>query len=325
MSYSVNPPSSCQPVNSISNLESKQSDDRRPDASVPICADPFAAPREPAPSNSRLSYNSVSLDRLSFVGNLTIPVNPNTGERTSVLWEKFLNSVDFKGRRFAGYPYRYNLDTYSGVCIQIADQTANISDVRVDFNPNQCQGWENTVKAICANLRDIRITRTDYAIDYPFELSEWQFQHSPLLKTCQYRSRSGQLETLYLGGADSPLRIRIYNKQLESKLPQTRWRIEAQCRFPVDIPYHSVLPFAGLSICKPFEGFSIKEQMAIEYFTNHPDKLTQMSKPYARKIRRLMEMGDNTVHLSPSPHELFLSQSGSIQFNLSQMIGAPIQ
>jgi hypothetical protein len=324
MSYSVNPPETCQSRKSLSISERGQEGDPAR-ACAPICADPFAPSREPDPSNSRLSYHFVSLDRLSFVGNLTIPVHPKTGERTSALWEKFLNSVDFKGRRFAGYPYLYNLDTYSGVCIQIADQSSEISDVRVDFNPNQCKGWENTVKAICANLRDIRITRTDYAIDYQIDLSEWQFTHNPLLKSCTYRSRSGQLETLYLGGADSPLRIRIYNKQLESKLSEPRWRIEAQCRFPVDVPYHTVLPFAGLTVCKPYEGFSLKEQMAIEYFTNHPDKLSQMSKPYARKIRRLIDLGDNTVHLAPGPHELFLSQSGSIQFNLSQMIGAPLK
>jgi hypothetical protein len=112
---------------------------------------------------------------------------------------------------------------------------------RIEFNPNKIKNL-TFMHNIIKRVKHPNITRIDWAVDYQKDLSNCDFRQLTARKTIEYRSRSKQLETLYLGSLKSDKFIRIYNKALELKkakikfydeeekeieVKETLWRVEA--------------------------------------------------------------------------------------------------
>jgi len=253
----------------------------------------------------------LSLDRLSFVGDLAAHKDRN-GEITSNLWESWLNDYGVKGRRFSKFPYRHLINTVAGYTVELKEPNAQVPDVRVDFNPAACPGWRDSLPLLVSGMRYSRITRLDFAVDYRLDLSEWNFITENPVKSCRFFSRSGKLETLYLGAADSAIRFRIYNKAEESGSPGVWWRVEAQCRFRPDDNALNCHPFSLLSVVRPGEGLSIEDKALLHYLQAFPDAIGELSQYKRSQYRKLLKSSDNTLTLNPSPAQVFSDQVGSI-------------
>lgn len=291
-------------------------------SSAGVATDAILEGEKRAPSNSPLGVKKstsahLSLDRLSFVGDLDLKKD-RAGQLTSQAWENWLHDFGVKGRRFTKFPYHYLIETVAGYRVETKAVNAHIPDVRVDFNPNQCCGWRDSLPKLIGAMKRPRITRLDFAIDYRLDLSEWAFITQRPVKSCRYYSAAGKLETLYLGATRSAIRFRIYNKAEESGSVGVWWRVEAQCRFePDDNPLHCH-PFALLSVSRPGEGLDIEEKALLFYLQNFPDALGELSK-YKRKRVKALLRSDNCIHLSPSPRQAFEDQAGAILSVLRQV------
>ncbi|HDK4530551.1 TPA: hypothetical protein PSL13_002842, partial [Staphylococcus aureus] len=95
----------------------------------------------------------------------------------------------------------------------------SIRNFRMEFNPNSINDLEKKwlLENILPLLDDKGLSRLDIAFDCDFDLSKYTYiQESPTKRT-EIKSRSGDLETLYLGTRTSEQMIRIYNKSVEIK------------------------------------------------------------------------------------------------------------
>lgn len=297
---------------------------------------PLALDWEPAYSNSRLNVHnctpdspivvfsspqstspySLQLDRLSFVADTTLHKNRD-GELTSPQWDRFCNHPDVIGRHSAKYPYRYQLKMASGYVVQFSDRTASLPEVRVDLNPAKLRGAEQSLSLLCSFLRNPRITRMDFAIDYCYDLSDWFIQSKSRLSSRCYHSASGRLETKYLGGPNSNLQIRVYDKALEQKQPGTLWRVEAQVRLPANVTADMLEPFKDLRIWKPAEGLSIQEASMLYYLMDHPGEWSRLNPRTRRKLKAIADCEDLSIHLTPTPQQIYHSEIRRLQSKLS--------
>jgi hypothetical protein len=276
---------------------------------------------ESGPSNSQIptAFPAMHLDRLSFVGDFDgIHYDALYESKTSLSWEKWLSHYGVLGRRFAKYPYHYLIQTSAGYTVETKQKGTHIKDVRVDFNPAKTDDWRCSLPLLVASLKRIHITRLDFAIDYPLDLSEWQFLTDSAVKSCRFASASGKLETLYLGASSSPVRFRIYNKGLESGSPETLWRIEVQCRFgPNDNPFQ-IHPFKALTVSKSGEGFSVTEKALLHYLHTFPEAFGELTKDQRPRVKALLK-SQHSIFLNPSPAEVFAFRAPQIIDTLAQI------
>jgi hypothetical protein len=264
-------------------------------------------------SPDRFAPYQLKIDNITILADTTMHKNSD-GELTSTQWEAWLRHPDFKGRRFAKFPYRYQYHTHSGYIVQFATPPSRVPEVRVEFNPASMRGMNDSLQLLFSCLRDPRISRIDLCIDYPFDLSDWRMQHTPSLVGAYFHGQNERLETRYFGGKRSPLQLRIYDKRREqiankkTDLGYDLWRVEAQFRPSADIPLHSIRPFDGLRIWKAGHGLSIQEEAMLYYLSDHPTGWGQLSPNTRRKFKALADCGDLSVELTPSPAALFARQ-----------------
>ena len=149
------------------------------------------------------------------------------------------------------YQHQYNFKE-SGLFIQIGDYEGE-RVFRMEFNPNKLKKeyltfYYNVLKRI----KYVNVTRIDWAIDYPEDFTKYQIRQLSARKTIEYKSRTGKLETLYIGSPKSDIFTRIYNKALEKRMQkaklseweepekeivtkETLWRVEAVVK---DFTFH---------------------------------------------------------------------------------------
>lgn len=120
--------------------------------------------------------------------------------------------------------------------------------LRIEFNPNKVTESFSVLSPLFNDLgfsssqsaSDVRISRIDVAIDYPFQIN-------PALTSCSRSKKSFTaigptgLESLYYGSRSSASYFRIYNKALEifeqtgELLDHPLWRVELESKQPFSL------------------------------------------------------------------------------------------
>ena len=248
----------------------------------------------------------MEIDRISFVADFAKHIRV---KKDGVFdYNDYLPIQCSQARRtFSKWPYRYQIVTDDGFTIFLADRQAPVPPIRFDFNP-QTTEYKRWLESFAGSLVNVRVTRLDYAQDYDFDLSGVHFQLETAVKSCQFRSRSNKLETLYLGAQQSPLRFRIYNKGLEQKEDTVRWRIEAQLRFKPADDWWYAMPFEKFVMTRPtWDGLKIAERAMLSYLHENPNGWSELSRNSAVKYKKIMkEQGQapDFIH----PHSIYQKQ-----------------
>jgi len=238
------------------------------------------------------------LDRVTLLGDF---------KHTDQNMETLSKHPDFEQSAWAKHPYLQTIVTSSGIDIRVADPKAKVAQVRIDFNPSKINTDGTLFECILPMLKNKRFSRLDYALDTTEDLSEWSFSTPNAKQTVEYRSRSGRLETLYLGARESAAQYRIYDKQLESKLPSPLWRIEQQLRFSPDDDFYIRLPFTDLTMFQFAADLDGEEAILLEAITRNPSLLSKLTDWNRRKFRRLLKATDKLSHVSPHPFHAFMA------------------
>lgn len=249
------------------------------------------------------------IDRITIVADWSWDVRRRNNDGCYTHLYKALDKVMARGKKsFAKFPYRYRYTTEEGLTIEIADEKAPVPNLRIDFNP-QTVLWERLLKPFSKSLVDVRVTRLDYAHDYDLDLSRVNFQLENRVKTIDYRSGTGKLETRYLGAKDSSLRFRIYDKAKEQKESGTKWRIEAQARFSPKEDWWFFLPFEKFVMEWPayHNVPRVQDRALLQYLRTNPQAYHELAPNTRTRIKKLMSESSRSEidNLKLHPHRIF--------------------
>lgn len=119
-------------------------------------------------------------------------------------------------------------------------KSLDVPAMRLDFNPNKLNEdhWHILKQDILPIFGNKHLSRADLAFDLDSDLSRLNVASKVLTSTKKYYSRSGKLETLYLGSRRSSKQLRMYDKKAEREAKdddslsayENYWRIEFQLR-----------------------------------------------------------------------------------------------
>ena len=240
----------------------------------------------------------VSVDRLTLVG-----------FKVDYKIHNLLNDVTFdliQKRYRAEYPYEWRYELFGGGVLEIGS-LQDQSNIRLDFNPNNVKEGRHLdmIHRLIGCMKYIKPTRVDVAIDIKnIDMNDYAIIDDLSRKTNEWRSGgSRRLETYYIGGASSDLRIRIYDKALEQGEKGDWWRIEAQMRKEFAENYKQFNPFESITLVPKnasLEQFqTLKEKVFIKHLLQTPDDLGQLAQntryKYKKILKDLAESNSNKI------------------------------
>jgi hypothetical protein len=262
----------------------------------------------------------VIVDRLTFVANWAAHrVKKTVDGEYEQLDIALAPLVDINRKGYAKWPYRYQFTTNDGLTIQTKDKNSDVQDLRFDFNPQTCD-YKRVLKRFRNALIDLRVTRLDFAQDYDLNLSRCSFATMIPVKSCQFRARSGALETIYLGATDSLHRFRIYDKGAEMNLPITKWRIESQQRFAKNENWFDFKPFERLIIQIPqFATLKINERAMCEYLLSNPDGFKELNDRTRSKYKTLLSGNQSEIDYL-HPHTFYMVEFENLKNEINYIL-----
>jgi hypothetical protein len=232
----------------------------------------------------------MSIDRLTFCGNIFGNI------------ESFISTeIGIKKRGMAKYPYRDTLYMVDGSVLQFGEidavRAGKVKQLRYDFNPNNT-GSEKLHIRVMSSMKDVHCTRIDVAFDVVgVDMSRWVWIDSKSRPYNVYYSGNGEIETWYVGGKDSEIRIRIYNKALEQKQKdKIWWRVEVQMRGnaadlytkwqgkPDINPFEDVTPVVNGN----FPELDVKRRAMVNYLIQFPSGFSELSPVARSEYKRLV-------------------------------------
>lgn len=233
----------------------------------------------------------ISLDRMTICGNIF--------GNLEGFYEK---TQEIERRGFAKYPYRDSIHFQDGSILQIGEidavRSGRIKQLRYDFNPNKTT-YDKLHIQVISMMKDAHMTRVDIAFDvHDIDMSRWKWIDSKGRPYNVYFSGTGEVETWYVGGKDSEVRIRIYNKAKEQKMKdKVWWRVEVQLRGEMA----KLLPFIGVKPFNPFENISpvidgnfpeldIKQRAMVNYLINYPTGFSELSGKTRSEYKKLIRL-----------------------------------
>lgn len=269
---------------------------------------------------------TLQLDRLSFVGNLRDKqISKKDTNREVQAFGRFENDLGLSERKLAKYPYRYQWKHVLGFTVQYSDDPST-SDIRVDCNPNLFNtpplltAFHAALDSILVNLRHIKVTRIDLAIDFPFDLSTYYMDTQQPKSSSNYLSSSKNLETQYLGGRGSAEQFRIYDKQRQAGLDETKWRVEAQYRFRATSELLNLVPFSGLQISKPVTtGTTPVDAIFLHALQTKPELFGPLDKRTRAKYRKMLR-DDKTEDIGQVCRDIAARDMSNLLLMISQVI-----
>ncbi|KXT71292.1 Replication initiation protein [Streptococcus gordonii] len=186
---------------------------------------------------------------------------------------------------------------------KLKGQSFNARPFRLEFNPNKLRPIDkNILDKIITYLEDISISRADLAFDF-FELDCSNFileKKGKGVATKEFRSKTGKLETKYLGASRSEKQIRLYDKKLEqlsNGTDQERqfanqfknwWRLEFQLRSrSVD----ELFTVVDEIIFKPnnFDNLTIESQLYLSAMLHDKSTWRKVHRNTKTKYKKLLD------------------------------------
>lgn len=220
------------------------------------------------------------------------------------------------------WPYK------KGVCIYLGEYPSQIRMIilwepsyagagymRVDLNPNYADMdyvYALLSQILPGGITDVylkaRITRFDVSVDLVGIRPDEFLAYASGKQISKIHCKSGKTETLYLGGQDSDNMIAIYNKQLEVKeknnkyktnIPVPKWpttRLEIRLKPGMDIEglIDFANPFENLVI-RPFASVPVVDSelwrlfVALAQFRGAHDALLMLDESNRKKFRQRIE------------------------------------
>ena len=199
---------------------------------------------------------------------------------------------------------------------------------RLDFNPNKVSGhkvFQMLYQFLIENTRLIHrnVKRFDLAVDIPAE----RFDCFLVKDSRAYSERRhGQEWTQYLGAKSSTVgRVKLYNKQVESKLPDPLTRLEVT--LDPTLPYNTIRWPTVYVLDKPQLCIAELKANATERFILNAllqgcGSLNDLGRKTRKKIETLREHYVSNINVTPQDYKTILKQlsgytNGTIKFNVS--------
>lgn len=233
----------------------------------------------------------VSVDRITICGNLFGDIEGF-----------YAKCVQVERRGFAKYPYRDAIHFVDGSVLQIAEidaqRAGKVKTLRYDFNPNRTM-FEDLHTSVVRLMKDSHFTRVDVAFDiYDVDMSHWKWIDSKGRPYRVYYSGTGEVETWYVGGKDSEVVIRVYNKAKEQKIPEkVWWRVEVQLRGDTA----KLMAFMEAQDFNPFEHVTpviegefpeldVKRRAMVNYLIKYPSGFSELGSKARSEYRKLLRL-----------------------------------
>lgn len=199
---------------------------------------------------------------------------------------------------------------------------------RLDFNPNKVAThsvFQTVLRFLIENTRPIHrtIKRFDLAVDIP----ACRFDCFLIKDSRAYSERRhGQEWTQYLGAKSSTVgRVKLYNKQVESKLPDPLTRLEMT--LDPSLPYNSVRWPTVYVLDTPQLCFSELKATDTERFILNAllqgcGSLNDLGRKTRNNIKILMNHYVSDIKITPQDYKTILKQlsayaNGTVEFNVS--------
>lgn len=185
---------------------------------------------------------------------------------------------------------------------------------RLDFNPNKVahhEAFQKLLNFLIVNTRLMHriIKRFDLALDLPVLRS-----NCFLVKDgrAYIERRHGQEWTQYLGAKSSTIgRVKLYNKQVESKLsrPLTRLEITLDPATPFEnISWPTVYYLDDLQMCFEEIKATDTERFILNALLQGFGSLKDLGRKTREKIDRLMKLYVRYIEITPQDYAAILSQ-----------------
>ena len=232
----------------------------------------------------------VSIDRMTICGGVH-------GKLEEYLEDSLFVEKSF----FAKYPYRKSIQFLDGSLLQIGEidavRSGKIKPLRYDFNPNNTT-YEKEQMKIVGLMKTAHLTRVDVAFDvHDVDMSRWLWVDRLSRPYNVYYSGTGLVETWYVGGKDSEMRIRAYNKAKERKLKDTVWwRVEVQMRGKVAKcftdytleynPFEDVTPVINGN----YPELDIRQRAMVTYLIDNPSGFDELSPNTRSEYKKLIRL-----------------------------------
>jgi hypothetical protein len=213
--------------------------------------------------------------------------------------------------------YNYQIRTASDLYIQMTLQPGRqVPNLRIEFNPNKFDYRGSLWHTLLPMLKNKRLTRIDYAIDYQQDLSEYSWTTEKARSGNIFFGEKNETQTIYLGKRTSPDQYRIYDKLKEqgddvprdhSLAPDTpHWRIEQQFTLDTKTEFWMLRPFDTLIGWKPdtFTGEFIDDLVLKELHSN-PNSWKRLTPHHFKKYRRLIKDHSRVQHFPIKPVTTF--------------------
>ncbi len=185
---------------------------------------------------------------------------------------------------------------------------------RLDFNPNKVahhEVFQKLLQFLIANTRPSQrhIRRYDLAVDIPVT------RYSCFLVKdgrAYIERRHGQEWTQYLGAKSSTVgRVKLYNKQVESKLshPLTRLEITLDPETPYDkIPWPTLYVLDDLQMCFSEMKATDTERFILNALLQGVGSLNDLGRKTRAKIESLMNLYVKYIKVTPQDYAAILAQ-----------------
>lgn len=199
---------------------------------------------------------------------------------------------------------------------------------RLDFNPNKVanhSAFQKILRFLIENTRPIHrtIKRFDLAVDIP----EDRFDCFLIKDSRAYSERRhGQEWTQYLGAKSSTVgRVKLYNKQVESKLsyPLTRLEITPDPALPYNsIQWPKVYVLNTPQLCLDEMNVNATERFILNALLQGCGSLNDLGRRTKDKMETLMELYVRRIEIKPQDYSAILNQlneyvKGTVQFDIS--------
>lgn len=192
--------------------------------------------------------------------------------------------------------------------------------VAMDFNPNKVMRFKQFAEIynfVLTRAKQVDFKRFDLAIDVPVKRSDVfmykgrrKLTVDPADEEELFIGNSWENFTHYLGRRSSVGRVKLYNKQRESKLNYPLTRVELTCAPNEDIEKYmpTVKYFDDLQMVFNDLKISGSDRLILRRVLEHPDELAELPQVKKKKINQILEHYTKTVEVNRVFYSLILAK-----------------
>lgn len=249
-----------------------------------------------------MQIKEISLDKLTVVGTLN--------SAFSHVLQKLIDEphVRIKGTPSTDYVegqfffYGDDVEPIYFCYDKINAQAMDKRNFRMEFNPSKINSKQDAwlKDYLIYILDDVGLTRIDLAFDCDFDLSAYTFEFKNPLKSSEFRSRTGKIETMYFGSRNSDIYHRVYDKKQELKDKQDSiiadpilWRYEIEFKNARMIEMLLAMDFQifeGTRIIQyDLDSLPVNDNLMITGLLAKPELMGQLTTYSRKKYRKLMK------------------------------------